>query len=137
MSLSPAAHSSPLPAQGIHGQVVRLSGNHMPGVGPSSGSREPVQTCLWIFSGSIPAAGNPYWALSEARNHPALVTQVASDADGRYSVSLPPGEYTVLAEYDDSLYLNQFSGSGHFATVTVHPSQVSELNLHNTEAAYF
>jgi hypothetical protein len=52
-------------------------------------------------------------------------------------VELPPGEYTLLAQYDDNLYLNNFLGDGSYGTVQVSNSQTSNIKLINTEKAYF
>jgi hypothetical protein len=130
--------------QGIQGTVQRLSGDFMPRIGePGIGDRslqrriEPVQTTVWIFSGRIPSQGSPRWSVSEARQHPALLQQVETDANGQFAVSLPPGEYTVFAQYEDELYLNGFLGDGSYATVQVEPGQTIELLLENTEAAVF
>ena len=137
--------SNPNPdEQGIQGTVQRLSGDFMPrmsapGIGTRSPQRtiEPVQTTVWIFAGRIPSQGSPRWAVSEARQHPALIQQVETDANGQFSVSLPAGEYTVLAQYDDELYRNGFWGDGSYATVQVEPGQMIEILLENTEAAVF
>ncbi|HEY9881413.1 MAG TPA: hypothetical protein V6D29_23360 [Leptolyngbyaceae cyanobacterium] len=126
------------PEQGIQGQVLWLDGNQMPSSTPTdTETASPVKTTLWIFSGKIAAPSGPTWPICEARCHSALVATIESDDLGYYTAALAPGEYTLLAEYGEVLYLNRFSGSGHFASVTVQPGKISEFNLHNTEAAYF
>ncbi|MBD2256834.1 hypothetical protein [Pseudanabaena sp. FACHB-2040] len=138
MAFSPLHESTAPVTQGIQGQVLRLSGNQMPSVGSASlGQAEPVQTVVWIFAGQIPATGSPYWPVSEAQDHPALVVRVSGDEAGRYAAELAAGEYTVFAESGENLYLNRFSGSGNFASVVVEPGQAVELDLQNTEAASF
>ncbi|WAL60048.1 carboxypeptidase-like regulatory domain-containing protein [Thermocoleostomius sinensis] len=130
--------------QGIQGTVQRLTGDFMPRIGePGIGTRspqariEPVQTTVWIFTGRIPSHGSPRWAVSEAQQHPALLQQLETDANGQFSVALPPGEYTVFAQYEDELYLNGFLGDGSYATVEIEPGQTIEVLLENTEAAVF
>ncbi|MGF1566753.1 MAG: carboxypeptidase-like regulatory domain-containing protein [Nodosilinea sp.] len=130
--------STPL-RQGIQGQVTRLSGNHMPGTSPAPNSdqQEHVQTTVWIFTGRIAGRGSSPWLVAEAEQHPGLVNQVKSDRNGHYTIALPVGEYTVLAQYDDYLYLNSFQGDGSYQSVQVAPNQVVEFNLTNTENAFF
>lgn len=125
--------------QGIQGVVRRLTGNHMPRIGdrPPGGTTEPVQTTVWIFTGQIPSHGSTHWAVSEAHQHSRLMKQVESDASGWFSVELPPGEYTVMAQYGDDLYLNAFLGNGNYATVQVALGQIVEVSLDNTESAAF
>jgi hypothetical protein len=130
-----SASSHPDEASGIRGQVLRRVGNFMPGRA-RSGREEPVQTTVWIFQGSIPALA-PHWAVAEAIAHPALLTQVATDAAGFFSVSLPPGTYTVLAQYDDYLYLNSFTAENEYTSVQVPSQGVAEVSLVNTEEATF
>lgn len=105
--------------QGLYGQVTRLSGNHMPGNAPTStsGGTEAVQTTVWIFAGRLAGHGSATWPVVDAAQHPGLMRQVESDPSGHYSVALPPGEYTVLAQYGDDLYLNLFQGDGSYKSV--------------------
>ncbi|MGF1568494.1 MAG: carboxypeptidase-like regulatory domain-containing protein [Nodosilinea sp.] len=128
--------SAPL-RQGIQGQVTRLSGNHMPSPNPNSGQRENVQTTVWIFAGRIAGPGPAPWPVAEAEQHPGLVGRVESDRNGHYAMALPVGEYTLLAQYEDYLYLNSFQGDGSYQSVQVTPNQVVEFNLINTENAFF
>jgi hypothetical protein len=79
---------------------------------------EPVQTTVWIFSGRIPSPGT-HWLVAQAQNHPQLIKKISSDNKGNFFVELPPGEYTLLAQYDDNLYLNNFLGDGSYGTVQV------------------
>ncbi|WP_448379616.1 hypothetical protein [Gloeomargarita sp.] len=60
-----------------------------------------------------------------------------SDKDGRFQVGLPVGEYTLLIEDGEDLYLNEFGGDGTFATVQVQPQQITSVELRNTEQATF
>ena len=125
--------------QGIQGRVRRLQGNHMPSNTdlPISGSTEFVQTTIWIFADRIPGNSSPQWSLAEAEQHPNLVRQVESDRNGDYAVELPPGEYTVFAQYEEVLYLNAFLGDGSYKSIEVAPNQIVEFDLTNTENAFF
>lgn len=126
-------------AQGVRGEVRKLTGDQMPNSPdqPSSGKTELVQTTVWIFAAPIPGNSSPRWPVAEAEQHPNLVRQVESDRNGCYQVELPPGEYTIFSQYDDYLYLNSFQGDGSYSSVEVLPNQLIELNLTNTENAFF
>lgn len=129
----------PHQSQGISGFVVYLSGNQMPTnqSDQSRGNSQPVRTKIWIFSGKILSTGSPRWPLDKAQKHPRLIGWTMSDANGKFQVGLPSGEYTVLAEYGTDLYLNKFLGDGSFASVQVINNQVTEVQLFNDENAAF
>jgi len=122
--------------QGIQGTVLCWKGDQMPGVGDRAAA-QPVQTTVWIFTGRIPSTGSPRWAIGDAERQLRLVEKVESNTAGEFSVVLPPGEYTLLAQYGSDLYLNSFLGDGSFATVVVEPGQWTPVRLENTEAAFF
>jgi hypothetical protein len=73
----------------------------------------------------------------EAAAHPQWLGWVESDDRGQFRVGLPPGDYVLLAQYGDRLYLNSFQGDGHYTPVRVEAGKVSALDLVNTEAAFF
>ncbi|WP_227500115.1 hypothetical protein [Synechococcus sp. PCC 7335] len=125
-------------SQGIKGTISQLSGNQMPSNSPNpSATEEPVSTTVWVFSDRIPGPGSPYWPIAEAKQHPNLVCTTQSDAAGHYQIQLPPSEYTVLAQYDESLYLNSFQGDGSYRSITVAPEQIIEFDLTHIEQAFF
>lgn len=132
------AMPSPNQRQGVSGSVTRLQGNQIPGIDRSNRATppSPVSTQVWIFSGRIPGKGS-HWSVSEAEKQPNLVSRVRSDEQGKFFVSLPPGEYTLLAQYGDNLYLNSFLGDGSYQSVRVSEGNVTEIRLVNTEGAVF
>jgi hypothetical protein len=142
--------------QGIVGVVLSLRGDFMPRILPedepvtTDSKITPVATKIWIFAGKVrpspmknwpqefaPAPISPRLPLSEAVKLPNRVGWVMSDKDGRFQVGLPVGEYTLLAEYGDDLYLNLFTGDDYFATVQVKLQQITTVELRNTENATF
>lgn len=127
--------------QGIKGRVLRQSGNFMPTIQEPGATRprnktEPVQTRVWVFSGRIPAKGK-FWTIAQAKQSPQLVKQVMSDRQGQFSVSLPPGEYTLFAQYGDKLYLNSFTGEGQYRSVQVKAGNSATIDLINREDATY
>ena len=165
-SMEPATLPPPMPfvgeqrytaqPQGIIGVVLSLRGDFMPRILPedepvtTDSKITPVATKIWIFAGKVrpspmkdwppefaPAPISPRLPLSEAMKLPNRVGWVMSDKDGRFQVGLPVGEYTLLAEYGDDLYLNLFTGDDYFATVQVKLQQITTVELRNTENATF
>ena len=129
--------------QGIQGQVIQVSGDYMPHLSSQRAdlsNDQPsnrVQTKVWIFAGQILGTGSPQWSVASAIHHPNFVRSVESDRQGHYSVSLSPGEYTVFAQYDATLYLNAFQGNGSFKTVIVNEGEIVDLDLVNISNAIF
>ncbi|MBU6230911.1 MAG: hypothetical protein KGQ93_14675 [Cyanobacteria bacterium REEB459] len=132
---------SVLPAypQGIEGRVLELKGNQMPrlGTGPSGGAPQPVRTRVWVFAAPLMAPGTPNWPVAEAAAHPQRLGWVESDDRGQFRVGLPTGEYVLLAQYGDRLYLNSFQGDGHYTPVRVEADKVTPVDLVNSEGAFF
>lgn len=133
-----ADRQQPNPGQGVRGVVVRLQGDQMPTVGSSKPRNPPelISTQVWIFSGRI-RGQNPRWSVSEAQKHPNLIKKVRSDEQGNFFANLPPGEYTLFAQYGSDLYLNSFLGDGSYASVRVSEGKVTETRLVNSEGAAF
>jgi len=105
----------------IVGTVIKMTGDFMPGPGTSKGKRAPLSVPVWVFKGVVDPIDTP------DPKHPQLLTIVKSDAEGRYSVDLPgPGVYTVVAEINGKLYLNNYDGDGHWASI--------EMKDHSTVA---
>ena len=133
-------HSSTMleQAQGIKGTVMRVTGNQMPTLGDNTPRTQPqpVKTHVWFFSGRIAGKGSR-WPISEARKHSNLVGSVESDTKGEFSMELPPGEYTLFAQYDSDLYLNSFLSDGSYRSVQVVDGKMTNLDLLNTEKAAF
>ncbi len=118
--------------QGLQGQVVKLSGNFMPGPGPRpGGTRTPLAVLVHVFRGKVKPFGAP------DRKHAQLVTVVQADKDGRLKVALPPGEYAAVAEIDGKLYLNLYDGDGHWGTVQVQPGRWTTFDIEDTTDAAF
>lgn len=127
-------------SQGIKGTVVRLSGDRMPTMGDNTTRTNPpqlIQTTVWIFSGRIPSNSSPEWSVREASQNGNLLSKVTSDSDGNFFAELPPGEDTLFAQYDSNLYLNSFLGDGSYESVQVNEGKITEINLVNTEDAFF
>lgn len=121
-------------AQGVHGMVLKLTGNHMPGVAPArpaGGATRPLSVPVHVFKGALKPFAKPH------QQRAALVKTARSDKRGNYRVPLPPGVYTVVAEIKGKLYLNLRRSDGNWATITVHPGQWATWIIRDTSEAAF
>jgi hypothetical protein len=115
----------------------RIDSGETLGRGQASGRSQtrPRPGTVWIFAGRIAGRG-VRWAVQEARQYPAWVQKVTTDAAGRFVAELVPGEYTVFAQDGDDLYLNRFAGDGQYAAVQVQAGEMTWVDLVNTSHAY-
>ena len=123
--------SAPAPAQGVRGAVVKLVGDFLPGAEPARGGHVPLVVLVHVFRGRVQPFEKP------DPHHAALVTIVRPDKEGRFSLPLPPGEYTLVAEIDGRLYLNNWLDDGSWATVTVRPGRWSDYTIEDVTEATF
>ncbi len=120
--------------QGVTGKVVRLEGNFMPGPGASGGKRTPLAVPVCVFRGKIKVFQAP------VSGHPALVKRVLAATDGSFRCPLEPGEYTVVAEIAEKMYLNTVSFDGKdafWATLHVEKEKWTNWTIMETSAAAF
>ena len=115
--------------QGIAGRVTKVSGDCMPPLSLATTCRtDKVTTRVHLFEGDVSAvsvAGAvPEFSLAEGFAHPGFLGSIETDNDGRFAVGLPPGTYTVLAEFDGSLYLNSFEGGAGIQDPNAKPGDV-------------
>lgn len=122
--------------QGIQGVVSSLSGNHMVTTEKLTGNSQTASTKVWVFRGKINGTTSPQWPLEQAKKHPSLIGWVLSDAEGKFKVGLPTGEYTLFGEFDSYLYLNNFVGDGSYASVQVYPNKITNIQIVNTENSF-
>lgn len=127
--------------EGIYGKVVERYGDWMPWVGsnpPDHGER-PIECEIYVYEytrtrdfdqayiGNYPIESMPK----------PLVGTTSSDRKGRYQLSLPPGDYSVLLlDNDGKLHVNGLNGEGGLCPIRVEAGKVSELNLVLDHAVY-
>ena len=117
------------PVQGIRGRVIKLVGDFT--MDPPMGERVPQSVPVHVFKGRVKPQDKP------DPRHPQLLRIVKSGRDGRFELALPPGEYTLVAEIDGKLYLNNWADDGCWAPVTVKPGKWTEFVLENVLEATF
>ncbi len=112
--------------QGIKGKVLLLEGNVMPGPDRKKPAGQPVVRTLHIYKvlleSSLEKEGD-FYVLPEQ----APVKVIKSDAEGKFSVDLPPGTYSLLSKEKQGLYANLFDGQGHIYPVEVQAGKYTEV----------
>jgi hypothetical protein len=101
--------------QGIHGKVIRQVGDFT--LDPPTGQKLPLLVPVHVFRGQLQPFEHP------DPGHLAFMKIVRPDNEGRFELSLPVGEYTLVAEIDGRLYLNNWLEDGSWATCIVPPGE--------------
>ncbi|PZX61025.1 hypothetical protein LV84_00013 [Algoriphagus ratkowskyi] len=120
--------------QGVVGQVTWLEGNQMPMIvqeGKKSKKAtvgEPVIRTVRIY---------PLMKISDVNLENGLfksvaakpITEIQSDENGQYTVSLSPGRYSVLTVEEGGLFASIFDGDGNIQPVTVKDGEWTLLDI--------
>lgn len=124
--------------QGIIGQVFWQQGNQMPSPDAPrrASSKKGVQRTLYIYTltnTSKAKATGVFYSNIQTK----LVTQVITDANGNFAVSLEPGKYSLFTKEEAGLFANLMDGEGNIYPVEVQQNQVTRIEfLINYNATY-
>ena len=111
--------------QGICGSIVWKSGNMMPSPDREPVKAKPIQRELCVYEltniAEATLQNGFYTAIVKSK-----IKSVKSDADGKFCLDLPEGEYSLFVkEGDKGLYANSFDGKGNIFPVKVSKDKVS------------
>ena len=126
---APAPAPSAAAAEGIRGKVVKLVGDFT--MDPPTGQRVPEVVPVHVFKGRVQPFEKP------DPKHPALVRILTPDKDGRFEIALPPGEYTLVLDLKDRLYLNNWMDDGSWAIVVVNKGAWTAYTIEDVLEATF
>lgn len=103
--------------QGIVGRVTWREGDWMPGVGRSSGTERPLETTVAAFGVLQESDVTADTSVQEAYGRydvgdTAPIASVQSDATGCFSLEVPEGRYTLVADDSGAWFCNRFSAEG-------------------------
>jgi hypothetical protein len=122
--------------QGIRGEILWLSGNHMPGPGKVNQPRLGIQREIHVYKVTTvdqEDQNGPFF--SDLKSE--LVTKLSSKVDGSFKVKLPPGEYSVFVKEPQGLFANLIDQNGKINPVNVQANRYSWLPITvDYEAAY-
>jgi hypothetical protein len=124
--------------QGVTGTVYWMEGDFMPRIGEKpGGSRQPIARDVLFYppfktSDLIEAQGPIYQHLP---NVP--LARVSTDENGKFSVSLPAGTYSVFTKEPNGFFANRFDGDGIINPVEVKSGAFSEIVIEINYKAVF
>lgn len=122
--------------QGLCGKVVWVSGNQMPGPGLKSSAAKGIVREVYIYEATNTAqttGENGFYKTVQTK----LIKKLKTKKDGRFSVSLPVGTYSVFVKEPNGLWANSFDGEGRINPVIINAKSCTSLTITvNYEAAY-
>jgi len=123
--------------QGISGQVLWVAGNQMPSPDAPPSKGRGVQRTLYIYELSNASQTRTTEGVFHTNIQTKLVTQVVSDANGNFAVSLKPGTYSLFSKEEKGLFASTYDGEMNINPVEVQEGQVTQVELLiNYQASY-
>ncbi|OOG73198.1 hypothetical protein B0E43_14520 [Algoriphagus sp. A40] len=119
--------------QGITGTITWLEGNQMPMVTESGNPAskpdpKPIKRFVRFYPlikfSDLKIENGLYTAVADKP-----ITEVETDENGRYSVQLSPGRYSVFVVEEGGLFANIFDGEGNVQPVTVKENEWTLLDI--------
>jgi hypothetical protein len=123
---------------GIEGYIFKVSGNRMPSPDVKLTPPKGMAATLYVYeltnlSQLSRVSETPFYGNIKTR----FVKTTQSDASGYFSVSLPPGQYSLFTKKDDQFYANYFDGQNNVAPVKVSPGKMTQVNVNvDYDASY-
>lgn len=114
--------------QGIKGQVFWLSGDQMPGPDKKRSPQQGIVREILFYEATKIAEtkqDDNFFTI----NGKSPVGTVISQPNGDFSISLPPGKYSVFIKEQDKLFANLFDGDGCINCITVEPKKIAWLTI--------
>ncbi|MDP4132194.1 MAG: carboxypeptidase regulatory-like domain-containing protein [Bacteroidota bacterium] len=123
---------------GIEGYIFWVSGNRMPSPDVKLSPPKGIQATLYIYELTNL---NQLTRVDESAFYSGIKTRLVrtteSDTSGYFSVSLPPGQYSLFTKKDALFYANYFDGQNNVAPVKVIPGKVTQVNVNVDYAATY
>ncbi|OKL40994.1 carboxypeptidase-like regulatory domain-containing protein [Pontibacter flavimaris] len=124
-------------AQGIRGQVLWVSGNQMPSPDAPPSKGRGIQRTLYVYELTNASQTQTTEGVFHTGIQTTLVTQVVTDANGNFAVSLKPGTYSLFSKEEKGLFASIYDGGMNINPVEVQQGQVTSVEfLINYQASY-
>lgn len=124
-------------SQGISGTVLWYEGDLMPGIGKEPVKGLPVQREVYIYEATALDQAEVTEEVFYHNLETRLIGKTLTDEDGKFTVSLEPGTYSVFVKETGGLFANTFDGSGRINTVTIRPNELVRMRIRiDYRAAY-
>ena len=123
---------------GLKGHVYLVAGNQMPSPDQPPAAPKGIQTNLYIFElTNISQVSREGMSAFYKGVSTRLVREVATNADGSFSVKLKPGWYSLFVKKGELFYSSQFDEKNNIHPVEVKSKQVAEVTFQaNYDAVY-
>jgi hypothetical protein len=116
--------------QGISGYILQEKGNRMPSPDKPASTPQGLKTMVFIHPVTevtqLTKLATP--GLYQSVNTPA-VASATTDSTGYFSVSLPPGTYSIFVKYGEGVYANWFNEKNQVSPVEVLEQKVTKVKL--------
>ncbi|WP_162055348.1 carboxypeptidase-like regulatory domain-containing protein [Pontibacter pamirensis] len=123
--------------QGIAGKVIEKSGNQMPSPDAPPSKGRGVQRTVYVYELTNGNQAKTIDGVFHTNIQTNLVTQVVTDANGNFAVSLESGRYSLFTKEEQGFYANLFDGENNIFPVEVQEGQVTNVEfLINYNASY-
>ncbi|MBR3411354.1 MAG: hypothetical protein IKG81_01515 [Bacteroidales bacterium] len=115
--------------EGIYGRVKVRYGDWMPG--STNGGEKPLacEVRAYEYFTLDDIGGYRHADYSPEQISKTLVASTNSDSKGRYQLSLPPGQYSVVLMDGDMCQITSVDDKGGICPVTVTADKTTECNL--------
>ncbi len=124
--------------QGLTGKITELSGNQMPMADAPKPVPKGILTTLYVYESTYRSQVQP---VGDAPIYTSIATKrvasVDTDSAGNYTISLPPGAYSVFVKLGDKFYANLFNEKYQIALFTVEEGKLTTANLTVSDKAKF
>ena len=116
--------------QGISGYILQEKGNRMPSPDQPVSAPQGLKTMVFIHPVTdvnlLTKLATP--GFYQSINTPA-VASISSDSTGFFSVSLPPGTYSIFVKHREGFYANWFNEKNQVSPVEVLAHKVTTVKL--------
>lgn len=114
--------------QGVTGTVLWFEGNLMPSIGATQPKGKAIERaivfCKPLKYKDLTQNDRLYTGLDEF-----IVETAKSDAEGKFSIKLPVGKYSVFTKEEGGYYANSFDGQGFIQVIEVMENKITTLDL--------
>lgn len=125
-------------SQGITGQITAVNGNQMPMKGAERAAPKGIQTTVLIYEpthiSQVTRSGTSAFYTTIGTKP---VASVVTDSTGTFTLSLPPGSYSVFIKQGKQFYANLFDSQNNIALFVVEAGKLTRVNLSVSSSATF
>ena len=125
------------PTQGISGKILWVTGNQMPGPEVTLDNGEPVNREVYVFEPTFLGDATVIEGVFYDSLKTHLVAKIKSGPDGKFTVKLDPGRYSVFIREPKGLFASQIESDGCIQCLEVNTGRLTEITIKiNYTAAY-